>query len=77
METRKKSIQDKFRDKLGLIVDSIKPGYGTTNDGNTARRFFNNPQISAEITGKYALHYTFIRIMLTFAFLQILYSLQK
>ena len=36
---------------MGLIVDKPKPGYGSTNDGNTARRFFQNPDLSAKITG--------------------------
>jgi hypothetical protein len=29
----------------------VKQGHGTTNDGNTARRFFTNFELSAEITG--------------------------
>lgn len=33
------------------MVDVIKPGVGTTNDGNTARKFFANPALTAEITG--------------------------
>ena len=36
---------------MGLLVDKPKPGYGSTNDGNTARRFFYNPNLSSEITG--------------------------
>lgn len=47
----KKNIQQKFRTELGLIVDVPKQGFGTTNDGNTARRFFADPEISARITG--------------------------
>ena len=47
----KEEIQTQFRIKLGLIVDRPKPGYGSSNDGNTARRFFQNAAISAEITG--------------------------
>ena len=50
-ENRKKIIQKGFRQRLGLIVDQPKPGYGNTNDGNTARRFFENASISAVITG--------------------------
>jgi hypothetical protein len=34
-----------------LLVDGIRQGSGTTNDGNTARRFFEDPKLSAEITG--------------------------
>ena len=36
---------------MGLLVDRPKPGFSNTNDGNTARKFFQNPQMSAEITG--------------------------
>lgn len=48
---RKCATQDKFRNQLGLIVDVPKAGYGNTNDGNTSRRFFADPETSAEITG--------------------------
>lgn len=53
MENRKRQIQEQFRHKMGLIVDVPKSGAGTTNDGNTARRFFSHPQLSSEITGSY------------------------
>jgi hypothetical protein len=33
-----------------LLIDIPKPGFGTTNDANTARRFFKKTSISAEIT---------------------------
>lgn len=46
----KARIQKEFRERCGLIVDKPKPGFGNTNDGNTARRFFRNPELSAEIT---------------------------
>lgn len=46
----KARIQKEFRDRIGLIVDQPKPGYGSTNDGNTARRFFENTEVSSEIT---------------------------
>ncbi|XP_060800854.1 uncharacterized protein LOC132903670 [Amyelois transitella] len=46
----KTRIQTEFRKKCGLIVDKPKPGFGNSNDGNTARRFFQNPELSAEIT---------------------------
>jgi hypothetical protein len=37
---------------MGLLVDVSKPGgSGTTNDGNTARRLFSDPALSAGITG--------------------------
>lgn len=36
---------------MGLIVDQPKQGSGTSNDGNTARRYFDNPILSSNITG--------------------------
>ncbi|KAJ4431291.1 hypothetical protein ANN_19888 [Periplaneta americana] len=47
----KKTIQDRFKKDMGLLVDKPKPGFGNTNDGNTSRRFFENPALSASITG--------------------------
>ena len=47
----KERIQKAFMQKAGLIVDKPKPGFGSTNDGNTARRFFQNAELSADITG--------------------------
>ena len=52
MEKRKKQIQDEFLKQLALRIDFPKPGFGSSNDGNTARRFFDNYEKSAEITGK-------------------------
>ena len=47
VKKRKARIQKQLRDRLGLIVDMPRPGgSGTSNDGNTARRFFQNPQIA-------------------------------
>jgi hypothetical protein len=51
VKNRSKNIQQLFKIKMGLIVDKPKPGYGNSNDGNTARKFFLNPELSAEITG--------------------------
>ena len=51
LANRKKIIQERFREKMGLLVDVVKQGAGTTNDGNTARRFFANPQVTSDITG--------------------------
>ncbi|KAK2575231.1 hypothetical protein KPH14_000804 [Odynerus spinipes] len=48
---KKKQVQDNLRKELGLIVDIVKQGKGTTNDGNSARRFFADPVISAKETG--------------------------
>lgn len=48
----KKRIQDEFREKMGLVIDKPRAGgSGTSNDGNTARKFFKNSAVSAEITG--------------------------
>nr|XP_022906888.1 uncharacterized protein LOC111418582 [Onthophagus taurus] len=51
VQQRKHVIQQKFRQTYGLLVDVPKQNYGTSNDGNTARRFFANPKLSSEITG--------------------------
>lgn len=50
-DNRKKDIQNEFRSKLGVLVDFVKQGKGTSNDGNTARIFFSNYELSSEITG--------------------------
>lgn len=51
VKERKTNIQRRFRNETGLIVDVPKAGFGNTNDGNTSRRFFADPQKAAEITG--------------------------
>lgn len=43
----KKDIQNKFKSLLNLLVDVPISGFGTTNDGNTAREF----SITSQITG--------------------------
>jgi len=48
---RKRNIQEQFRRRLGLLIDVVKQGVGTSNDGNTARRFFENPSVTSEIIG--------------------------
>lgn len=48
---KKAYVQRRFREELGLNIDKPKQGTGNSNDGNTARRFFQNYQCSAEITG--------------------------
>lgn len=41
---------NRFKDKMGLIVDKVKPGgFGNSDDGNLARAFFDNPALAAEI----------------------------
>lgn len=37
--------------EIGLIIDKVKPGFGTKSDGNTARLFFYNYATTAWITG--------------------------
>lgn len=36
---------------MGLNVDIVRQGSGTSNDDNTARKFFENPKKTAKITG--------------------------
>lgn len=50
-ELTKKQIQRQFKERLGIQVDVVKQGTGNTNSGNTSRRFFSDPSITAEITG--------------------------
>lgn len=47
----KKRIQDEFKLRLGLIIDTPLQGFGSSNDGNTARRFFEDPETTSSITG--------------------------
>lgn len=51
VKQRSESIKKDFKNRMYLNVDKPKPNYGNTNDGNTARKFFQNPQLSSEITG--------------------------
>lgn len=49
---RKVKIQQLLRTEIGILVDYPKQGgSGNSNDGNTARRFFQNPNIVSRITG--------------------------
>ena len=49
--TMKASIQKAFKQQLGILVNMPKQGLGSTNGGNTARRFFENTQMSSLIIG--------------------------
>lgn len=49
IENRKAMIKKGFRLQLELIIDRPKPGFGSTNDGNIAQRFFENATTSASI----------------------------
>lgn len=51
INNRKSVIQRVFKEECGLLIDVVKQGAGTTNDGNTARRFFRNKATTARITG--------------------------
>ncbi|KAH9636834.1 hypothetical protein HF086_017077 [Spodoptera exigua] len=48
---RKSAIQQAFKKECGLLINVVKQGVGTTNDGNTARRFFRDAETTARITG--------------------------
>lgn len=52
LEAQKKAeIQERFRNETGLLIDMPKANFGNTNDGNTSRRFFDNPELASDITG--------------------------
>ena len=51
LNERKLVIQQKFREKLNLLVDQAKQGFGNSNTGNVARRAFENAETFSEITG--------------------------
>lgn len=52
MLKRKREIQKRFKVELGLHIDKPRAGgNGTSNTGNVARRFFNNANKVASITG--------------------------
>ena len=48
---RKLQIQARFKNETGLLIDMPKQNSGNTNDGNTARRFFKDPEKTSDITG--------------------------
>lgn len=50
VKERKIQIQNEFRTKMGLNVDIPRQTYGSSNDGNTSRRFFQNYKLTSEIT---------------------------
>lgn len=51
MKKRKIEITERFYKEMGLVVDQPKQGGGNSNDGNTARKFFAEPEKSSDITG--------------------------
>ena len=50
MSKAKKRIQKEFWVEVGLIVDVPQHGSGTSNNGNTARKFFQDPELTSSIT---------------------------
>ena len=48
---RRAEILKRFKNEMGLLVDMPKAGFGNTNTGKTSRVFFQNPAMSANITG--------------------------
>lgn len=51
IETRKKRVHHELHQKMGIRVDKVVQGKGTSNTGNVARIFFENYKDSASITG--------------------------
>lgn len=51
VQHRKEEVRSRLRSEMGLLIDIPKPGFGTTNDGNTARRFFLQSHLVSPITG--------------------------
>lgn len=52
IKARKTAIQQELKARLGLLVDMPRQGgSGNSNDGNTARRLFQNSAVFAEVTG--------------------------
>jgi hypothetical protein len=40
MQNKKKLFRNLFNNEIGLLVNKVKPGgNGTSNEGNTARKF--------------------------------------
>ena len=48
---RKEEVQQRFWETMSLLVDKLKANSSvSTNDGNTARRAFIQPELFARIT---------------------------
>ncbi|KAK3916374.1 UDP-N-acetylglucosamine--N-acetylmuramyl-(pentapeptide) pyrophosphoryl-undecaprenol N-acetylglucosamine transferase, partial [Frankliniella fusca] len=50
-EEEKGKVQSKVKKLIGISVDVVKQGVGTTNSGNASRRFFENPSLASSATG--------------------------
>jgi len=46
----KSRLQKEFKENIGFFVDKPNPVFRYSNDEKTARRFFQNSEISAKIT---------------------------
>ena len=53
IERRKADIKAKLKEQLGLHIDKIIQGRGTSNTGNVGRKFLKNYKIVSKITGVY------------------------
>jgi len=51
LEERKKTIRTRLWREVGIRVDKVVQGKGTSNTGNVARKFFANAEMVANITG--------------------------
>lgn len=51
IQQREKEIPLKLTAALGIVVDQVTHGSGTSNTGNIARKFFSNYEIVGQITG--------------------------
>ena len=50
-DERKLIVQKNILEKIGVRVDQVLQGHGTTNTGNLARRCFHDPKLFAEALG--------------------------
>jgi hypothetical protein len=51
VKEKKQRLIETLKSEMSLLVNIPKPGFGTTNDGNTARKFFREYALSSSITG--------------------------
>ena len=71
---RKQEVQQRFWETMSLLVDKLKANSsGSTNDGNTARRAFGQPELFARITNvDQSLIHNFKIILISFTCQQVL-----
>ena len=51
VQEQKERVLEKIKETMFLNPDRPKQGYGSTTDGNTARRFFADPKTASQATG--------------------------